>query len=233
MFPKTAVSLLQTADLFEGMTIPDLEKVVQAGQTRTLESGAFLFHQGDPARTLFVLGEGRVKLIQFTPEGQQVIIRYIGPGETFAVLAVLREGDYPIAAQVVLDCVVLCWERAVMKRLMDEIPRLERNALSIMADRVREFQDRVRELSTERVERRIARALLRLMEHAGREVTEGLLIDMPLSRQDLAEISGTTLFTVSRTLKDWEELGVVKLGRARVTVTDPVKLAIIAEDAGN
>lgn len=231
MLQKIDASLLQAADLFDGMTVPDLEKVIQAAQTRRLSAGEFLFHQGDPARNLFVLSEGRVKLMQYTPEGQQIIIRYIGPGETFAVLAVLRDGDYPIAAQVVQDCVALSWNRAVMKQLMDEIPRLERNALSIMADRVREFQDRVRELSTERVERRIARALLRLMRQAGREGKEGVLIDMPLSRQDLAEMSGTTLFTVSRTLKDWEELGVVKLGRARVTVTNPDQLSVIAEDA--
>jgi len=159
-----------------------------------------------------------------------VIIRYIGPGETFAVLAVLRDGDYPIAAQVVQDCVALGWNRAVMKKLMNEIPHLERNALSIMVDRVREFQDRVRELSTERVERRIARALSRLVSQAGKPIKEGVLIDLPLSRQDLAEMSGTTLFTVSRTLKDWEEKGVVKCGRARVTVTNPHQLVVIAED---
>ncbi|GAB4579497.1 MAG: Crp/Fnr family transcriptional regulator [Anaerolineales bacterium] len=230
MLKKVDVSLLQAADLFDGMSLSDLERVVQAAQTRGVTTGEFLFHQGDPARHLFVLSEGRVKLMQFTPDGQQIIIRYIGPGETFAVLAVLREGDYPIAAQVVQDGVALSWNRAVMKQLMDEIPRLERNALSIMADRVREFQDRVRELSTERVERRIARALLRLTHQAGREIKEGVLIDMPLSRQDLAEMSGTTLFTVSRTLKDWEEQGVVKCGRARVTVISPDQLALIAED---
>ena len=73
-------------------------------------------------------------------------------------------------------------------------------------------------------------ALLRLLRQVGREGKEGVLIDMPLSRQDLAEMSGTTLFTVSRTLKDWEALGVVKLGRARVTVTNPDQLSVIAED---
>lgn len=231
MLQKIDYSILQAADLFDGMSVPDLEKIVQAAQTRMLVAGDFLFHQGDPARALYVLTSGRVKLMQYTPEGQQVIIRYIGPGETFAVLAVLREGDYPIAAQVVQDCVALAWNRAVMKQLMDAIPRLERNALSIMADRVREFQDRVRELSTERVERRIARALLRLTRQAGREVSEGVLIDMPLSRQDLAEMSGTTLFTASRTLKEWEAQGVVKCGRARVTVISADKLAVIAEDS--
>jgi CRP-like cAMP-binding protein len=231
MLKKFDFSFLQAADLFNGMSVPDLEKVIRAAQRRGLAAGEFLFHQGDPARFLFVLAEGQVKLMQYTPEGQQVIIRFIGPGETFAVLAVLRESDYPIAAQVVQNCVALSWDRAAMKQLMDEIPRLERNALSIMADRVREFQDRVRELSTERVERRIARALLRLTRQAGRESAEGVVIDMPLSRQDLAEMSGTTLFTVSRTLKDWEALGVVKLGRTRVTVISPEQLSVIAEDA--
>jgi CRP-like cAMP-binding protein len=95
---------------------------------------------------------------------------------------------------------------------------------------VRDFQDRVRELSTERVERRIARALIRLVRQAGKKVQEGVLIDLPLSRQDLAEMSGTTLFTVSRTLSQWESKGLIQSGRERVVVRNPHGLVSIAED---
>lgn len=223
-------SILQSADLFDGLPLSELKKAGEAARIRHFKVGEFLFHQGDPARYLHILTEGRIKLLQTTPDGQQVIIRYIGPGETFAVLAVLRDVDYPVAAEVVQDCVALCWDRPAFKALIKELPGLERNALSIMADRVREFQDRVRELSTERVERRIARALLRLIRQAGRRVDEGVLVDLPLSRQDLAEMSGTTLYTVSRTLKDWEEQGLVVAGREKVMVTNPHGLVKIAED---
>lgn len=230
MLQHQDISLIRQIDLFGGLPQADLEKVARAAVARQYREGEFLFHQGDPARHMHVLVEGRIKLVQYTPDGQQVIIRYLGPGETFAVLAVLRNTNYPVAAQVVVDCTVLSWERATMKQLMNEFPPLEQNALSIMADRVREFQDRIRELSTERVERRIARTLLRLVRQTGRRVDEGILIELPLTRQDLAEMAGTTLYTVSRTLRAWEARGVVRCGRIKVTVTNPHQLVQIAED---
>jgi len=221
---------LRKNDLFEGLPSNHLDSIVQTGQKTRLEAGDFLFHQGDPARYMYLLLEGRLKLVQYTQEGQQVIVRYIGPGETFAILAVLRDAKYPVAAEIVRDTTVMYWTRTMMKQLMGMYPGLERNALRVMADRIQEFQDRIRELSTERVERRIARALLRLTRQAGRRVQEGVYIDLPLSRQDLAEMAGTSLYTVSRTLSQWEAEGIVKCGRARVTITYPHGLVIIAED---
>jgi CRP-like cAMP-binding protein len=117
-----------------------------------------------------------------------------------------------------------------MNGLMERHPRISINAVRILANRVREFQDRVRELSTERVERRIARALLRLVRQAGKKVPEGVLIDLPLSRQDLAQMTGTTLFTVSRTLSQWESRGIIQSGRERVIICFPHGLVSIAED---
>jgi CRP-like cAMP-binding protein len=221
---------LRKNDLFADLSSEDLDRIVQTGRFLQREAGDYLFHQGEAARYMYLLVEGRLKLIQLTPEGQQVIVRYIGPGETFAILAVLRQVNYPVAAQVVQDATVMIWDRATMKRMMKEFPGLGHNALQIMSERVQEFQDRIRELSTERVERRIARSLLRLARQAGRRVEEGVVIDLPLSRQDLAEMAGTTLYTVSRTLSQWESDGLVKCGRARVTVTSPHQLVVIAED---
>ncbi|MER3457798.1 MAG: hypothetical protein C4309_03385 [Chloroflexota bacterium] len=117
-----------------------------------------------------------------------------------------------------------------MVRLMERTPRLAFNALRLLAGRVQELQDRVRELATERVERRVARTLLRLARQAGRKVENGVLIDLPLSRQDLAEMTGTTLFTVSRVLSRWEQQGLVEAGRERVLIRFPHGLVRIAED---
>lgn len=91
-------------------------------------------------------------------------------------------------------------------------------------------QDRYRELATERVERRVARALLRLVAQIGRPEEDGVTVAAPLARQDLAEMTGTTLFTVSRILSAWEGQGIVSTGRERVTLRDSALLARIAED---
>jgi len=103
-------------------------------------------------------------------------------------------------------------------------PRLAANALEVVGTQTQEMLHRLREFAMDPVERRIARALLRLVGQAGRRVGAGLEIDFPLSRQDIAEMTGTTLYTVSRTLREWERRGVVQSARRRVVVRDPARL---------
>jgi CRP-like cAMP-binding protein len=114
--------------------------------------------------------------------------------------------------------------------LAERFPRIALNAMKIMAGQIREFQNRVRELSTQRVERRIARTILRLARRSGRKIDQGILVDLPLSRQDIAEMTGTTLYTVSRVLSDWEGRGLVQSERQRVIITYPHGLVSLAED---
>jgi CRP/FNR family transcriptional regulator, nitrogen oxide reductase regulator len=102
--------------------------------------------------------------------------------------------------------------------------------MQVLAGHVREFQNRYRELATERVERRLARTVLRLASQVGRKTDEGVLLDLPLTRQDLAEMSGTTLFTVSRILSQWEDQELVRAGRERLVIRFPHGLVSIAED---
>jgi CRP-like cAMP-binding protein len=113
---------------------------------------------------------------------------------------------------------------------MERHPRLAMNTLGTVGGRLQESQARVRELSTERVERRIAHALLRLAGQAGKPVGSGIRIDFPISRQDVAEMTGTTLHTVSRTFSAWEEQGIVESGRQKITIRKPDALLAIAED---
>jgi CRP-like cAMP-binding protein len=157
-------------------------------------------------------------------------LRYVAPVDTFGVVAVLSEAEFPVSAQAVDVSEVLVWSKSTINSLMLEIPQIAVNGMSILAGRVREFQQRIVEMSTERVERRIARALLRLAQQTGRKTDEGVLIDMPLSRQDLAEMTGTTLYTVSRMLSQWESKGLIHSGREKIVIVFPHGLVAIAED---
>jgi CRP-like cAMP-binding protein len=228
--PPDSSPTLRGVDLFQDLDEADLEQVTRAAVQRRVAEDAFLFFQGDPATHLHVLLSGSIKLTQVTPEGQQVLLRYARPGEAFAVVAVLSDMLYPTSAQAVSDCLVAAWDRRTMNDLMVQSPRIALRALAILARHTREFQDRIRELSTERVERRVARALLRLARQTGRKVKEGVLLDLSLSRQDLAEMTGTTLYTVSRTLSQWEAQGLIKSGREKITILFPHGLVTIAED---
>jgi CRP/FNR family transcriptional regulator, nitrogen oxide reductase regulator len=221
---------LAEISLFKGLKQVDINAVIQNGRTKKINDGAFYFHEGDPAEQFYVLTSGRIKLTQVTPEGQQVILRYIRPMEEFAIIAVLSGIDYPVSAEAVEDSVSMVWDKNTMRNLMQKYPLIALNALEILANRVQEFQDRIREMATERVERRIARALLRLVRQAGEKVPEGVLINLPLSRKDLAEMNGTTLFTVSRILSHWEGKGIIQSKRERIVILIPHGLVSIAED---
>jgi CRP-like cAMP-binding protein len=230
MCPDELAQLLARSRLFEGLRATELDSVIPLARRRWVEGDAFFFHQGDPATTLYVLIEGRIRLTQVTSEGHQVLLRFVGAGQVFGGIAVLGDRTYPVSAQAVDDCLALAWAGETVYGLMERQPRIALNALRLLTERVQELQDRCRELATERVERRVARALLRLARHAGQKVESGVLIDLPLSRQDVAEMTGTTLYTVSRILSRWEQQGLVEAGRERVLIRHPHGLVIIAED---
>jgi CRP-like cAMP-binding protein len=222
--------LLRSAVLFQGLSAAQLQAVVRSARRRIAQQDAFFFHQGDPAATLHVLVQGRVRMLQVTPAGQQVILSIISPGEMFGGIAILGNMSYPASAQALEDSEALIWDGDSVIRLLETYPRMALNALRLLAERYQELQERYRELATERVERRVARAVLRLLRQTGRKVDEGILIDFPLSREDLAELTGTTLYTVSRILSGWEKQGLIETGRQRLLVRIPHQLVVIAED---
>ena len=187
-----------------------------------------LFHEGERAKTLALTVSGRLKLSQVSGGGQEVLVRFCGPGDAFGALAVLDGKVYPFTATAVVPSRVLQWTRAVLGTLFVRVPAFQGNVLSVMGGHGREMLDRVRELATEPVPQRIARALERLLPQ-GEHQDRGILLT-GVTQQDLAHMSGTTLFTVSRTLAEWQRAGVVETGRGRVLVRDRAALAALSGD---
>ena len=190
------------------------------------------FREGEPAHTFFVLDTGSVKLTQLTPEGHQVVLRLVGPGDAFGGVAAFGGATYPVSAEAVTDSTALEWSGEVMSALMERHPKLALNALRFVAGRLHDLQIQYRQLATEKVERRVARALLRLVQQAGRRIESGVLIDLPLSREDIAQMTGTTLFTVSRIISRFESEGLLEAGRQRVVIREPHGLVKVADDLG-
>ena len=221
---------LGEAPLLRGLSASSLEEVAAKAREKRVEAGTTLFREGEPASALYLVLAGRVKLTQVAADGHEVILRFVGPGEAVAALALFEGAAYPLTASAVSESLLLAWHRDVLQELVQHHPPLAVNAMRLLSERLREVQERFRELATERVAQRIARALLRLVRQAGRRAEDGVLIDMPLSRQDLAEMTGTTLYTVSRTLSEWESRGILESGREKVLVKRPHALVAIAED---
>ncbi len=224
------VEYIEGSYLFRGLEREVLEEIAREARLRRVQAGAYFFHQGDPAAVLYVLHEGRVKFAQVTSEGHSVLLRVIGPGEMFGTVAALGDAYHPASGEAVVPSAALAWNGPTIRRLMERHPRLALNALKFLAERLAEFQDRYRELATQRVERRVAHALLRLMQRVGRGVEGGVVIDLALSRQDVGEMSGTTLFTASRIMSGWESRGIIRTEHGRIMVLKPEQVEAIAED---
>lgn len=220
-------SMLVRTRLFAGLESTALDEAAAACYLLRLTVGRVVFEQEDPAEAFYVVIAGRVRIAQVTAEGHQVTIRYIGAGEMFGAVPLFTNTGYPATASAVVETVAARWDRATTRRLMERYPHIVNNALAIVGARLQELQNRYRELATERVEQRVARAVLRLL---GPEPEAGTGIGFPISRQDIAEMTGTTLHTVSRILSGWEHEGLLESGRMRIVIRKPDILTAIADD---
>jgi CRP-like cAMP-binding protein len=208
----------------------ELQEIASAAQEQTIPRGQPFFRQGDTAQHFFFLLRGRLKVVQLTKDGQQIVVRIVHPGEFFGVAKALKRADYPGTALAVMESAALAWNSALWDDMTTRHPALAMNALHTVASHLQEMHARVRELSTENVERRIAHAIVRLIERAGRETPDGILIDFPITRQDIAEMTGTTISTVSRMLSEWVDRGLIKSGRLRIIVREPDELQRLARE---
>lgn len=217
--------------VFKAATEEDVRAIARLGITRGVEQGAYFFFQGDVADYFYILLDGHAKLCQLGRDGQQVNLRTLAPGQLFGAIGVVEPGaTYPACAEAVEESTALAVESAAFREMVAARPHLQFGLMRLMTGYIQEIQQRFRELATERVEQRIARALLRLASQCGRKVPQGVLIEQLASRENLAEMTGSTIYTVSRTLSAWEKEGLIATGRERVTLTEPHALVRIAED---
>ncbi len=233
MPPSTAD--LRRVAVFQSATEDDLNLILQNSLTRSIEENSFFFLQGDSADFLYVLISGRVKLMQSNPSGQQVNLRTIYPWQMFGALGVSRDhAIYPASAQALTDSAGLAIGSSFLRSLVATRPQMSFELMNIMTSYVQEMQSRYLELATERVEQRVASALVRLAAQTGIKGVDPQLhqkaaIELAFSRQDIAEMTGSTLYTVSRLFSDWERRGILELGRERIRILNPHELVRIAD----
>ena len=216
--------------LFDGIDAATLTEVTAVARTRVVCPGETLFEQGDDADSFFLVKAGSVKLTQLSPDGEVVILKLLGPGDVLGGAAALAAGTHPVSAVAVAETVTCEWPDAVMASLRERHGRLAVNALRLVATRLYDLQEQHRQLAENKVERRIARALVRLIRHWGTRTGEGVLIDLPVSSDDLAETARTTLHAVTRALSRWESAGIIDTGHPRVLIRTPHALASIADE---
>lgn len=221
-------ALVRNLDLFKGLPEPEAQEILAHARLRKVPEGGSVFSQGAPALRFFLLVEGRLKIVQASPDGQQIIAHLVAPGQFFGLAVALGRDDYPGTAVAVAGSTILAWPMATWGELASFHPAVAEAALRTIGGHLQEAFARLREVAATRVEQRIARALLRLIRQSGCRTEQGVQIEFPITRQDIAEMTSTTLYTVSRTLSAWEQVGVLTGGRRRIVVLDPHALVRLA-----
>lgn len=214
---------------FEGLEPDDLDHVLEQARSSRYPRDSAIFEQDAPTEHFFLLLDGHVRVVRITPEGEQVISRYVNAGEMFGLAVAMGRATYPARAIAAVDCVVVAWPNSAFAELARRFPSFGANTYRTIGRWLQDTHTRMLELVTAQVEQRVAHALLRLAHQAGRKTAEGIEIDFPITRQDIAEMTATTLHTVSRVMSAWEEKKIVISGRQRVVIVDPHGLMLIAE----
>ena len=223
-------TLIADLPVFQGLAPNELDEIVRLARPARYAKDEAVFEQEAEAHSFFVLLDGYIRVVRATAQGDKIIIRYIGEGEPFGIAAALGRTTYPATAEAAVDCVALAWPSSLWAPLSTKFPSFRAGTYKTVGIRLEETQTRIIELSTERVEQRVANALTRLADQSGRTVPTGVEIEFPLTREDIAEMTGTTLHTVSRLLSRWEERGWVAGGRQRIVVQDRTALRALVRN---
>jgi CRP-like cAMP-binding protein len=220
--------LLGGMPVFAQLTDGELDNITSSFRQDDFAAGSVIHRAGEPATRLSVIAAGMVKLVRPTLDGQDVLLDIYGPGEHFGSLAELGDLTYREDAYAHTDCCVLSTTANEFRDLLRRFPAVAVAALDQVAVRLREAQETIEQISAYPVDRRIAAVLVDLARRVGREEAGALLIEMPLSRQDLADMTGAKVETVSRVISDFRRKGLIESGRRWIAVRDAERLADIA-----
>jgi len=227
--PAVSLERIGLLQLFRSLPVDALEDVRDAMRIERIARDATIFRQGNWVDRAYALGAGSVRIVQTGSDGGQAIVRFIGPGEMFGTLPLFTDHRFPADAIAVEASTVLTWPETDLLALMARYPGISYNVIGVLGARMAQLQERLRELTTQRVEQRVAHAIVRLAEQAGRDGTRGTTIEIPLRRKDLAEFAGTTLHTASRTVSAWEKAGLLVTDGQRLVIHDLAAIRTLAE----
>lgn len=222
---------LQHYALFSNISPRERQEIVSVARYQELSRGKTIYLEGDPAQQVVMLTSGSAKVVQYGKDGTEVIVRLCGPGELVGTLGLCPKGRHCATARALQPSEALIWDVGVFDFLSNRFPVLRFNTALILVKQLRDIEDRFREIATCRVAARLSRQIVRLMGQVGHR--DNGLVEISISREELAQLIGTTLFTVSRLLSDWDKRGIVVARRNAVLVRDFNSLEGLADTESN
>lgn len=228
MMPGSTEEALRASPLFGRLAPEDVARLAAVTRTRTYEKDATIFSEGEPSDWLFSIASGRVKVVKLLPSGKEVILEIFSAGDPLGAVVAFEGRPYPASAVALEPTVCTIVGRREFFALLESQPTLLRGYLVGLTQRIVELTRRIPEVAGARVETRFARLFLKLAEKMGEARPEGTAIPMTLSRQDLADLTGTTLESGIRLMSRWAREEVVRTDRDGFVILDRAALERLA-----
>jgi CRP-like cAMP-binding protein len=219
---------VESAPLFAGVSPEDYRRITAAARLKRFAPGEMLYLEGDTVVRVLLLISGAVKMTQLGPKGMEVILRIGAPGDVLDPVGLFSTGTHCTTGQAMRRCGTLVWDAEVFEALLEGLPVLNQNIARFTCGHLLELEERFCELATEQVAPRVARQLVRLHEQVGSP--RGGEVEIALTRESLAQMTGTSLYTVCRLLSAWETNGLVNSRWKSVTISNVRSLRKIFEE---
>ena len=215
------IDILKQSTIFSGLDLPELVNLVGLTTEKEFPAGTAIFHEEDVPEWFYVVVSGRVKVTRNSSLGKELIVAFFGPGEMFGEVAVFANKPYPATAVAVEPAKVIGIRRNDLLAFLSRKPQVALQIINVLGERLRDAQGRIRDLVGERVEQRLARTLIMLSAKIGSE--------LPFTRQDIADVSGTTVETTIRFMSRLKEGGIIRSSRGKIFIIDDNKLRLLSE----
>ncbi len=228
--PARLASPLGGLELLSSLSDDELVALEPLFEEKQLERDDVLFVEGEPPEWLYIVAKGHVKLIKHSDDGRDVILHLAMPGDIVGGVSAFGRRPHPFTAQAMVPCTVQRIAGRDFGEVMDAHPQVARRTLDALVERLVEAHETMKSLAIERAERRIARQLVKLTHRSGRPRADGMEIGIPLTRQDVADMAGTTAETAIRVISRWRRDSIVDTRSGHITVRDIERLERLAEN---
>lgn len=219
---------IRRTTMYKRLSESDRQHLGRVSRLKSYAKGDQIFGEGDPSEFFSVVVSGRVKIVKMTPAGKDVILEIFATGDPFGAVAAYEGRPFPASAIALEDTVCLLTPRTEFFSLLEQHPSLVRGLLLGLTQRLVELTNRLTEMTGGRVEARFARLFLKLADTVGRPSPEGTIISMPLSRQELADLTGTTIETAIRIMSRWGKDDIVRTDKSGFLLLDRNTLEEVA-----
>lgn len=217
----SVVEVLGQSLIFSGLDPAELGELAKLTVESSFDADSFVFLEGDDAEWFYLVREGRVRILKQSPSGKEFTVAFFGPGEMFGEVAAFSGRPYPASAQAMTRATVLGIQRKAFLSFLSSRPAVALKIINVLGERLREAHERLRDLVAERAEQRLAKVMLMLTSKVG--------AILPFTRQEIADMAGTTTETAIRVMSRLRQSGIIRSTRGKIIVLDETKLRLLSE----